>query len=140
MKTTVETASIIRLGDAKLTVADRAEDVRGRKVVDSGGDEMGTVDDLLVDEREHKVRFLEVASGGFLGLGETKVLVPVDAISDVRSDEVRINQSRQRVAGAPRYDPQLVDRDYLGQLYGYYGYPPHWGPGYVYPRYPYYRR
>ena len=77
------------------------------------GEELGKVDDLLIDEREQKVRFLEVTSGGFLGLGATKFLLPVDAITRLTDDSVYINQSRESVAGAPRYDPTLVEERYV---------------------------
>jgi sporulation protein YlmC with PRC-barrel domain len=70
-----QTTAIVRLGDTDKKV-DSTEDVRGRKVMDRQGEEIGKVDDLMVDEREFKVRFLEVASGGVLGLGATKVLIP----------------------------------------------------------------
>jgi len=56
----------------------------------------------------------------------------------VTDDTVRVNQTRERIAGAPRYDPELVRAsDYYGDLYGYYGFPAYYGPGYVYPSYPY---
>jgi len=141
-------ATIMRLSDTELTVANPAEDVRGRKVIDKDGEDVGEVDDLLVDDRETKVRFLQVASGGFLGLGETKFLIPVEAITRISEDTVYVNQTRQHIAGAPPYDPDLINKDvgaetYSGEsyyhgIYGYYGYPPYWGPGYVYPPYPYY--
>lgn len=133
------TATLRRLSDTDLTVGDPGEDIRGRKVVDRSGEEVGTVDDLLIDDRENKVRFLRVASGGFLGMGETKFLVPVDAIAEIGEGAVRVDQSREHVAGAPQYDPDLVyDTGYYGGLYGYYGYAPYWAPGYIYPAYPYY--
>jgi sporulation protein YlmC with PRC-barrel domain len=132
------TATLHKLSDANLTVADPQEDVRGRKVLDRQGDEIGEVDDLMIDDRELKVRFLRVASGGFLGLGETKFMVPVEAITSITEDAVHVNQTRQHVAGSPPYDPQLADDRYWGDLYGYYGYGPYWGPGYIYPPYPYY--
>jgi sporulation protein YlmC with PRC-barrel domain len=129
-----QTAAIVRLGDTE-KVVNSSEDVRGRKVMDRHGEEIGKVDDLMVDEREFKVRFLEVASGGVLGIGATKVLIPVDAIDWVEPNLVRINQTRERVAGAPRYDSDVKDQKYHGDVYGYYGYSPWWGAGY-YTRYP----
>ncbi len=132
--------TLVKLGDTDLTVADPAEDVRGRTVVDRHGEEVGTVDDLLIDDREHKVRFLRVAAGGFLGLGQEKFLIPVDALTRIGGDAVHIDQTREHVAGGPRYDPDLAeDLGYWADAYGYYGYGPYWGPGYVYPPYPYYR-
>jgi sporulation protein YlmC with PRC-barrel domain len=131
-------AALVKLSDTELTLADRAEDIRGRKALDTAGEDLGEVDDLFIDDQEQKVRFLQISSGGFLGLGATKFLIPVDAIARITEDAVYINQSRERVAGAPRYDPALVDERYVSDLYGHYGYPPYWGPGYRYPLYPYY--
>jgi sporulation protein YlmC with PRC-barrel domain len=113
MATYDDKATLLKLSDTDWTVADPAEDIRGRKVLDKQGEEVGDVDDLFVDQPEKRVRFLQVASGGFLGLGETKFLIPVDAITKISRDAVHINQMRQSVAGAPRYDPDLVDRRYL---------------------------
>jgi CBS domain-containing protein/sporulation protein YlmC with PRC-barrel domain len=138
MATYDPSTTLVRLNDTDLTLADPAEDIRGRKAVDMAGEELGEVDDLLIDEREQKVRFLEVSSGGFLGLGATKFLLPVEAITRITDDAVYINQSRERVAGAPGYDPTLVDERYVRDVYSHYGYPPYWGPDYEYPSYPYY--
>src|SRR5262245_53746366 len=122
--------TLIRLSDSNLTLRDRAEDIRGIKVVDLSGEELGKIDDLFIDEREQKVRFLELSSGGFLGLGATKFLLPVDAITRITNDVVYINQNRERVAGAPQYDPTLVEERYVSDVYSYYGYPPYWGTDY----------
>ena len=125
--------SLVRLKDADLTV-NPDEDIRGRKVLDPDGEDIGTVDALLVDEADRRVRFLEVGSGGFLGIGEKKRLIPVDAITGI-GDEVRVDVTRQTIAGGPAYDPEVLEYspDYYGELYGYYGYAPYWMPGYVYP-------
>jgi sporulation protein YlmC with PRC-barrel domain len=142
MAMTNKARSLVKLSDSDLELADRAEDIRGRKVLDKNGDEIGHVDDLFVDETASKVRFLQVAAGGFLGLGEKKFLVPVNAITRIDDQHVHIDQTRQRVMGAPEYNPTLEekdDNDYWSGLYGYYGYTPYWGPGYTYPPYPYYR-
>jgi sporulation protein YlmC with PRC-barrel domain len=132
------TATLRRLGESGLTVSFPEEDVRGRRVLDREGEELGTVDDLLVDDRDHKVRFLQVASGGILGLGEQKVMIPVDAIAQIVEDAVHVDQTREHVAGAPRYDPSVTRDTYWEEVYGYYGYGPYWSAGYVYPPFPSY--
>lgn len=130
-------ASLIKLGDTDQTVADPADDIRGRKVRDMTGEDIGKIDDLLIDSQERKVRLLRIEHGGILGFGATPSFIPVDAITRITDDEVHINQSRQRVADAPPYDPDLVDETaYYSNVYGYYGLPPFWGAGYVYPGYP----
>lgn len=121
--------TLVRLADVGLELADPADDVRGRNVVDRNGDEVGTVDGLIIDEGERRVRFLEVGSGGFLGLGEKRQLVPVEAISRVDEDAVQISSDRTRVAGGPVYDPDVVPgRHYFEDVYSYYDCSPFWGP------------
>ncbi len=134
-------SALVQLSDADMTIADTSIDVRGRRVLDKLGDELGNVDGLLMDQQEQKVRFLQVAAGGFLGIGERHFLIPVDAVTNVDSEHVHVDQTRERVVGAPAYDPNVVpEATYYDDLYGYYGYGSYWGPGYVYPAYPYYGR
>jgi sporulation protein YlmC with PRC-barrel domain len=136
-----EMTTLTRLGDTDLTVANEAEDVRGRKVIDRNGDEAGSVDGLLIDEPERKVRFLEVGSGGFLGIGKKQVLIPVDAITRIDGEHVYINRGREEVASGPGYDPELMpepDQPYYEGVYGYYGFMPYWGAGYRYPGHPFF--
>jgi sporulation protein YlmC with PRC-barrel domain len=130
-----QTASnaLFKLSDRPLRIADRREDVRGRKVVDESGGSVGKVTDLFIDECEQRVRLLQVnAGGGFLGLGETKLLIPMELVTEVSDESVRINQSRKRIARAPRYDPALAGESHYGEVYSYYGCTPSWPGGYVY--------
>ena len=124
------TPILIKLRDTGQTVADPAEDLRGRHVHDKDDQDIGTVHDLLVDSAEHKVRMLRVEHGGVFGFGASSSFVPVDAISRITDDTVYISQTSDNVAGAPRYEPELADQtDYYAEIYGYYGYMNFWGPG-----------
>lgn len=118
-----------KLQDLDRTVATPDEDIRGRMVKDKNGLDLGRIQDLLVDDVKWKVRFMEVASGGILGFGDSKSFIPVDAITRMTADEVYISHTLEHVAGAPRYDPDLVaiDVNYLLELYPYYGYPGSFG-------------
>ncbi|MET3808461.1 sporulation protein YlmC with PRC-barrel domain [Nakamurella sp. UYEF19] len=131
--TTSESTTLYTLGDRGQTIDGSANDVRGRQVKDSNGDGIGNVVDLLVDDQENKVRFMVVEHGGFLGFGETQSLIPVDAVTKTTKDEVFIDQSRERVAAAPGYDPGLLEaRTYHASIYRHYGFTPYWGLGYAY--------
>ena len=120
---------LIRLRDTDRTVSSSDEDIRGRMAKDKDGRDLGTIEGLLIDEAERKVRFMEVASGGYLGLGQSKSFIPVEAITRMTADAVYIGHTREQVAGAPRYDPDLVETklDNFFNLYPYYGYPPSFG-------------
>ena len=49
---------LVKLDDTDLVLSDPNDDVRGRKVLDSFGDDIGHVNELFVDNAERKVRFL----------------------------------------------------------------------------------
>lgn len=138
--TTDRPAVLVHLSDTDLMPASEDEDIRGTHVVDRNGEDIGKVDDLVIDPDERRVRFLQVGSGGFLGLGEQKILIPVDAVDSI-DDTVHIQKDRAHVAGAPRYDPKLVQEPaFYDDVYGHYGYLPYWSQGYIYPPYPFRRR
>jgi sporulation protein YlmC with PRC-barrel domain len=122
---------LVKLGDSDLTLAHGEEDVRGRKVVDERGNDVGTVESLFIDRQQGRVRFLEVQYGDFLGLGGSSTLVPVEAVREV-GDPVRLGHARETVAGAPPYDPKLQQAPQWEDISGYYGLPPY-GAGAVYP-------
>ena len=121
--------TLSRLGDHHKTVSSPDEDIRGRMIKDRDGQDVGRVEGLLIDDAEQKVRFMEVASGGFLGFGKSTSFIPVDAITRMTEDDVYISHTREHVAGAPRYDPDIITADggYFLNLYPYYGYPGYMG-------------
>ena len=122
------TGTLHELGDTDQTIADPDADVRGRAVVDRDGQEVGRVDDLLIDDEARRVRFLRVAEGGFLGFGAAHYLVPVEAVVAVHPDRVRIDQQRSGMGDVPVYDPELATVPaYYGNVYGWWGVPPYWG-------------
>ena len=137
MSTSDIPGSLVRLADTDRTVADPDADVRGRTALDSDGARIGTVEDLLVDEDEDRVRFLRIGSGGFLGVGRDHFLVPVDAVTAVGRETVIVSRDRYRLRDVPGYDPELTyARDYYADVYGWWGHSPYWSPGYTVPPYP----
>ncbi|MFE0529566.1 PRC-barrel domain-containing protein [Micromonospora parva] len=131
------TAILVKLGDSRQMIADAEQDVRGRRVLDADGDDLGKIDDLLIDREKHKVRFLRVEHGGILGIGATATFLPVEAISDVTDDAVRVDLTREKIEQAPTYDPEVVEETgYYEDVYWYYGYAPFFSPSGVAPPYP----
>jgi sporulation protein YlmC with PRC-barrel domain len=130
----IEIGALMRLSDSGQMPADPHQDVRGRKVCDCDGYEIGEVDDLLIDPKQHKVRLLSVVHGGLLGDAVARSFIPVELVERLTADEVGIDRPRMQVARAPKYDPELGDHDErLARLYGHYGYTPYGSHGYVPP-------
>jgi len=129
-----ESGTMMRLGESDQRLADPSQDIRGRRVLDRDGNDVGKVDDLLIDAERKKVRLLRVAHGGMFGIGATPLFIPVEVVERVTDDEIGIDRSRAQVAQAPQYDPDLVDADeHFTNLYKYYGYSPYGAPGFVAP-------
>lgn len=139
--TTTQPAPVLRgLNKERLTVSDPAEDVRGYRVLDKADTDIGEVDDLIVEDGKHVVRFLRVSAGGFLGVGETKFLIPVDAITSIGDGQLHVDQTKDHIASGPRYDPDLMNKPYhLTSVYEHYGFLPFWESAYLRPLFPYYR-
>ncbi|GAA3939329.1 PRC-barrel domain-containing protein [Actinoplanes auranticolor] len=117
---------MLKLSDTDLIIANPAEDIRGRTARDVNGEKIGKIEDLLIDNETNEVRMLRVEHGGVLGFGATPSFVPVEAISRITDEDVHLRRAGAEVAQAPRYDPELTDeREFYGQVYGYYGYPPY---------------
>jgi sporulation protein YlmC with PRC-barrel domain len=99
--TSQDHVTLSNLTGTGMTVKNAADDMRGRKVTDKDGKDVGKVHDVFVDDRQRKARLLLVEHGGFLGIDEKKSFIPVDAISLTTSDDVYINDTRDHVAEAP---------------------------------------
>jgi len=132
-------AELVRLSETQLMLADEAQDIRTRKVVDRNGAEIGHVAEVFIDEHERKVRMLEIRAGGFLGLGERHFLLPVDTVTSVTKSDVCVNETLERIVGSPVYEPRLIEKpsqESWEPYYGYFGVSPYWGSGYAYPKFP----
>lgn len=133
-----DSARLVRLSDTNLSLEHAAEDVRGCKVMDAGEEHIGHVDDLMIDDTQKKVRFIVVAAGGFLGIGEKRFWIPVDAVTSIAEEIVHVDTTVDHVKQAPGYDPEIVPSPpYVQDVYEYYGVTPYWGVGYIYPPFPY---
>lgn len=130
---TMGDTTLIRLSDVDTPLANTDVDLRDCKVIDAAGEEFGKVTDLYIDQGQGMVRFMEIASGGFLGLGQKKFIVPVDVVTEVSDEEVHIAKTKDDIVKGPGYDDSNAfenNHAYWTDAYGYYGYDPYWSPDY----------
>jgi sporulation protein YlmC with PRC-barrel domain len=127
-----------KMRDTDLILADDRQDIRGRSVIDQDGKTVGHVRALFIDEAKRKVHMIDIAGGGFLGMGDQHFLLPIEAIAKVDAKVVHVNETADRIMKSPAYDPKLevaFDRSYWEPYYGYYGRSGYWDGGYRYPEY-----
>jgi hypothetical protein len=128
---TVGPPKLIRVSSAGPATVDPLEDVRRREAFDRDGLRLGTVADMFVDERERRVRLLELADR------HGTSLVPVDVVSGIDDDRVLVDASAQsmpRISASK--DAATLENPDVGSVYGHFGLAPYWGADYRPPRFP----
>lgn len=99
----------VKLSDSDFVLENPEQDIRGKDVYDVDGQQIGSVDDLYIDRHEREARFLEVGTGGFLGIGEKNLLIPVETITEVGETRVTIEPGRtEKVAEPPPFDTTVA--------------------------------
>ena len=99
-------------------------EIRQTMVIDSGENIVGTVENLYVDEDGRQLRFVDVVTSGFLGLGRKHHLVPVEAITGEAPGSIMLSVDEQTIESAPEFpDPHTAPNDELQRATrGHYGY------------------
>ena len=110
-------AALIKLRELEgYTVASDDPDVRGWKVISKNGNEVGRIDELIVDRDEMKVRYLDVElNDSFLDGGRDKhLLLPIGVAEiDEHDDMVFVpGIDKALVSKIPAFTGEQVTRDY----------------------------
>jgi sporulation protein YlmC with PRC-barrel domain len=95
------------IDDATLTGSARVTKVIGAKVY-AGDTTIGQIEDVLVDLERRTVTALILSVGGFLGVGEKLVAVPVDQVKAGKEARFTTDLSRDQLTRAPAFDAKKV--------------------------------
>jgi sporulation protein YlmC with PRC-barrel domain len=104
--------------------------LRGNRVRNSAGEDLGKIEEIMIDVPTGKVAYAVLSFGGFLGIGEKLFAVPWQALEiDQREHEFVLNVDKKLLENAPGFDrdnwPDMADRNFCAQIYGYYGFEPY---------------
>jgi sporulation protein YlmC with PRC-barrel domain len=93
-----------------------ASEIKGAKVTNFQNQDIGDVDEVLIEPDTGQVRFAVLSVGGFLGLGSTKVAVPWPAFQIVTErgtlKYLMLDATRERLEKAPRVEGKNYERLY----------------------------
>jgi len=108
-----------------------ADDLAKVKLHSPSGEEMGSIDELVVDPNTGRVAYAVVELGGFLGIGERNFPVPWALIQPTPDNQGMIlNVPKDRLTAAPQFTssnrPDMSDRQWAMALHTYYGVQPYW--------------
>ena len=92
-----------------------ASEIKGARVINFQNQDVGDIDELLIEPDTGEIRFAVVSVGGFLGLGSTRVAVPWMAFQIVDEQgrvKYMLDATRERLEKAPRVEGKNYERLY----------------------------
>ncbi|MEY2486609.1 MAG: hypothetical protein QOH39_2257 [Verrucomicrobiota bacterium] len=95
-----------------------ASEAKGAKVRNLQNEEIGYIEDVLLDPDTGEVRFAVLNVGGFLGIGGTKVAVPWNALQiskDGNKPKYVLDATKDRLEKAPKMEGKHYERLYARQ-------------------------
>ncbi len=104
----------------------------GDRVRNMSGEDLGKLEEIMIDMEEGRVAYAVLSFGGVLGMGNKLFAVPWDALSvDTEQHKVVLNVDRSTLENAPGFDKDNWPgteggNQWLVDVYDYYGYEPYW--------------
>jgi len=103
----------------------------GDTVRNSAGEDLGKIEDIMLDVPNGRVAYAVLSFGGFLGIGSKLFAVPWTSLM-LDEDEkcFRLEMDKARLENAPGFDkdnwPDMADPSWRNQVYDYYGADRYW--------------
>lgn len=107
-----------------------SDKVVGTAVYDMNGENVGSIERIILEKRGGRVAYAVMSFGGILGIGHEHYSLPWEML-DYNTDlsGFQVNITKEQVEGAPRY-PAGQDYDWSPEsgrrVYDYYGIAPYW--------------
>jgi sporulation protein YlmC with PRC-barrel domain len=107
--------------------------VSGTNVYNRDGENIGAIQDVMIDKKMGKIAYALMSFGGFMGLGKDYHPLPWSLLKyDTMLGGYVVDLSKAQLEGAPGYPadstPDFSDRDSETELHRYYGVGPYWMP------------
>src|SRR2546423_8085556 len=103
----------------------------GDRVRNSAGEDLGKIEEIMIDLESGRVAYVVLSFGGFLGIGDKLFAVPWDSLTVNEADhEFILDVDKKILESAPGFDkdnwPDMADPDWGSQIHGHYGREPYW--------------
>jgi len=97
----------------------------GADIYNNAGQELGSVEDLIIDRDQNRATYVIVVSGEILGIGGTKIAVPWQEFTFDGTDRVIADFAKVKMEDAPTIasldDARFDDPDFHKNIYTFYG-------------------
>jgi sporulation protein YlmC with PRC-barrel domain len=101
------------------------------KVVNLGGQDIGRIEELMIDVTTGRVAYAVLSFGGFMGIGNKLFALPWSALTvDEAKKRFVVNVTKEALEKMPGFDkdhwPSMADATWANEVHSYYGQRPYW--------------
>jgi len=105
--------------------------ITGDPVENSAGEDLGQIEEIMLDLEKGQVAYAVLSFGGFLGINNKLFVIPWGMLEiDTEKEKVLLDVDKEVLEDAPGFDkdnwPTKPTRDWLETVYVYYEFPRYW--------------
>jgi hypothetical protein len=105
--------------------------VIGNKVVNQENEDLGKIEDLVIDAEAGRITYAVLSFGGFSGMRDKYFAIPWEAFGFRAGEKYAVlNVDKTLLENAPGFDkehwPDMADPAWGNQIFTHYGYLPYW--------------
>jgi hypothetical protein len=105
--------------------------VIGSNVVNAANEDLGKIEDIVLDAGAGRIAYAVLSFGTFLGMGGKLFAIPWNALHfNLKENRAVLNVDKKLLENAPGFDkdnlPNFADSAWGNSIYKHYGYKPYW--------------
>jgi sporulation protein YlmC with PRC-barrel domain len=108
-----------------------ASTLSGDSVVNPQGEDLGKIEDIMIDLNNGQIAYAVLSFGGFMGMGDKLFALPWKSLSvDEENKRVVLDIPKETLKESDGFDksdwPDFADPDFRNRTYARYGVQPYW--------------
>ncbi len=108
-----------------------ADTLEGNNVKNAAGDDLGTIEHIMLDVPMGRIAYAVLSFGGFLGMGDKLFAIPWSALTlDTEDKCFVLDVDAEDLKQAPGFDkdhwPSFADERWAKNIHTYYDSAPYW--------------
>lgn len=108
-----------------------ASTISGDSVVNPQGEDLGKIEDIMIDLTNGQVAYAVLSFGGFMGMGDKLFALPWNSLQvDQKNKKVVLDLPKDTLKESDGFDksnwPNFADPEFRSRTYSKYGASPYW--------------